>query len=172
MEFVFLHCYIANDLHHFRYPNLLPYTSPADANKLSEELLHYQLLERSDIPEHIWQMALVHDGDSQHYIMDVIWAHLQTLTNPDGSLMLEKLCKTAFLILTLPHSNAEEERIFSMVTKNKTKFRSSLQLDGTLSSILTLKCADIEPCHSYDPPVEVLETAKKATMIYNSNHRK
>ena len=155
-----------------RYPSLLPYTSPADANQLSEELLQYQLLERSDIPEHVWQMALIRDGDSRHYIMDVIWAHLQTIRNSDGSLMVEKLSKIAFLVLTLPHSNAEEERIFSMVTKNKTKFRSSLQLDGTLSSILTLKCADIEPCHSYDPPVEVLESAKKATMRYNSLHHK
>ena len=68
-------------------------------------------------------------------------------------------------MLTLPHSNAEEERLFSMITKNKTKFRPSLKLDGTLSSILTIKCANVEPCHSFDPPVEALETAKKAAMF-------
>ena len=85
--------------------------------------------------------------------------------------MFEKLCKVAFITLTLPHSNAKEERIFSMITKNKTKFRSSLKLDGTLSSILTLKCADIEPCPNFDPPSSVLESAKKATKCYNDAHK-
>ena len=41
-------------------------------------------------------------------------------------------------LLVLPHSNAAEERVFSMVTKNKTALTPSLKLDGTLSSILTI----------------------------------
>ncbi len=93
------------------------------------------------------------------------------MSNPDNSLMFEKLSKVTLLVLTLPRSNTEEERLFSLITKNKTKFRPSLKLDGTLSSILTIKCANVEPCHSFDPPVEVLETAKKATMTYNSLHK-
>ena len=50
--------------------------------------------------------------------------------------------RIALLALTLPHSNAEEELVFSLVTKNKTKFRPNLKLDGTLSSILTIKLAN------------------------------
>ena len=46
----------------------------------------------------------------------------------------------ALLVLTLPHSNVEEERV---VIKNKTKFRPSLKLDGTLSSILTIKPEEV-----------------------------
>ena len=65
----------------------------------------------------------------------------------------------ALLVLMLP--NAEEERVFSMVTKNKTKFRPNLKLDGTLSSILTIKLAKTDPCHKYESTSEVLETAKK-----------
>ena len=34
--------------------------------------------------------------------------------------------------MTIPHSNAGKERIFSLVNKNKTPSRSSLALDGTL----------------------------------------
>lgn len=120
----------------------------------------------------VWESAVIKEGDTQHYRMDVLWTHLTTLKHPDGSTVFNKLPKVAMLVLTLPHSNAEEERIFSMVTKNKTKFRASLQMDGTLSSILTLKCADIEPCHQFDPPLDVLETAKRATMAYNTAHRK
>lgn len=156
-----------------RYHSLLQYTSASDVNALEDEFLQYQLLEKSHIPDTVWQAALVVDDDStntQHYRMDIIWAHISQMRNADGSLMFEKPSKVALLILTLPHSNAEEERVFSMITKNKTKFRSSLKLDGTLSSILTIKCAEVEPCHNYDPPTEVLETAKTATMTYNLAH--
>ena len=41
--------------------------------------------------------------------------------------------------LVLPHSNAGLERLFSIIRKNKTDMRSSLKLDGTLSSILSIK---------------------------------
>ena len=57
--------------------------------------------------------------------------------NPDGALKLKKLAQVALLVLTLPHSNAEEEQVFSMITKNKTKFMSNFKLDGTLSCELT-----------------------------------
>ena len=57
-----------------------------------------------------------------------------------------------------------------MVTKNKTAFRPSLKLDGTLSSILTIKLANPEPCFQYEPTHSVLETAKRATMEYNRAH--
>ncbi len=156
----------------FRYPSLLQFTSASDVNFLEDEFLQYQLLDKSNIPENVWQKALVVDDETnQHHRMDIVWTHLSQMRNPDESLMFDNLSKVVILVLTLPHSNAEEERLFSMITKNKTKFRPSLKLDGTLSSILTIKCAGVEPCHSYEPPVEVLETAKQATMKYNCLHK-
>ena len=92
------------------------------------------------------------------------------MTNPDGIPRFSRLTRVAKLVLILPHSNASEERIFSMVTKNKTTFRPNLKLDGTLASILTVKLANPEPCHTYEPEKLVLETAKKATMMYNRSH--
>ena len=41
--------------------------------------------------------------------------------------------------MTIPHSNAGEERIFSLINKNNTPTRSSLQIDGTLSSLIIIK---------------------------------
>ena len=67
-------------------------------------------------------------------------------------------------------TNAAEERVFSLINKNKTKFRPSLQLEGTLSSIITIKLACNQPCHAFEPPSHVLETAKTATMVYNKAH--
>ena len=57
-----------------------------------------------------------------------------------------------------------------LASTNKTKFRPSLKLDGTLSSILTVKLAKSEYCHKYDPPLSVLKSAKKATSDYNKAH--
>lgn len=39
---------------------------------------------------------------------------------------------------------ADAERVFSIVGLNKTKSRNSLALDGTLSSIMTVKMAGLE----------------------------
>ena len=102
--------------------------------------------------------------------MDVIWDYLSTMRSPDGNFAFDKLAKVALLVLVLPHSNAEEERVFSLITKNKTKFRPSLKLDGTLSSILTIKLSNTNPCHKYELPQKVLDTAKKATMECNKAH--
>ena len=53
------------------------------------------------------------------YRIDTIWAYLSIIKIPDDTPRLIKLSKVAWLVLTLPHSNAEE-RVFSVVTKSKT----------------------------------------------------
>ena len=70
----------------------------------------------------------------------------------------------------MPHSNAAEERIFSFVKLNKTPQRNKLNYDGTLSSILTIKLNDIEPCFEYEPSKKTLKISQSATSIYNKNH--
>ena len=74
------------------------------------------------------------------------------------------------LVLIIPHSNAEEERVFSMVRKNKTAFRPALDPKGTLSSILTIKLAHTEAAHQFEPNKELLKTAKSATRVYITVH--
>ena len=56
-------------------------------------------------------------------------------TNANGS----NPSKIAKVVLFIPHSNAGEERVFSLIRKDKTQFRPNLSLDKTLSSILTVK---------------------------------
>ena len=71
------------------------------------------------------------------------------------------LSKVAKLVLTLPHSNADEEHVFSLIRQNKTDFRNSLALDGTLSSILTVKMSCQEPCYKFEPTADVIKKSKK-----------
>ncbi|CAL8366455.1 unnamed protein product [Boreogadus saida] len=87
--------------------------------------------------------------------------------------------QVTLLVLTLDlrmsemdHSVLEAPRlVFSVVGLNKTKTRNSLALDGTLSSIMTIKMADLEPCFKWEPPSDVLKASKKATGQYNRAHR-
>ena len=58
-----------------------------------------------------------------------------------GKHRFDILFKVVKLALVLPHSNASEERVFSIVRKNKTKFRASMGFN-TLGSTLTVKLAN------------------------------
>lgn len=81
------------------------------------------------------------------------------------------LSKIAALVLVLPHLNADAERVFSMVGLNKTKTRNSLALDGTLSSIMTVKMAGLEPQYlKWEPLTLVLKASKPAINTYNKQH--
>ena len=86
------------------------------------------------------------------------------------SLRFPRLTNVGKVVLTIPHSNAEEERLFSMVRKNKTAFRPNLDPAGTLSSILSIKLAAKEPAHCFEPSSEVLKNAKAATWEFNKAH--
>ena len=156
-----------------RFNTLLPYGSPQDLDHLMEEFAQYQLLEESDIPQDVWEKAtVVEKEDHTYYRMDIVWHHISTMRDPDNTLRFAQLSQIVKLILVIPHSNAEEERVFSMVRKNKTAFRPSLDPKGTLSSILTIKLANTQPAHSYEPSKEVLKKAKSATWDYNKAHSK
>lgn len=134
----------------------MPYGLPEELDHLQEEFTEYQLLEESDIPQNVWEKATVVDGEHTYHRMDILWHRISNMRAPDKSL---RFSKTALLVLIIPHSNAEEERVFSMVRKNKTAFRPSLDPKGTLSSILTVKLAHLPPAHSYEPSNEMLKKA-------------
>ena len=94
------------------------------------------------------------------------------LKGSDGRPTFSRLSKIAKLVLVLPHSNAGEERVFSIIRKNKTPFRPNIGIDKTLPSLLTVELATEEPCHKYETPVHVIEKAGKVTWQYNKEHRK
>lgn len=81
-----------------------------------------------------------------------------------------RLLQVAKSVLVIPHSNASEEPIFSMVRKNKTPFRPSLGIDKTLLSLLTVKLGVDEPCEIFEPSKELLKSTKKVTTEYNQAH--
>ena len=149
----------------------MPFSS-SELTQLAEEFVDYQLLREEDIPQRVWDKAKVEEDGDKHYRMDVLWHYFSTLKSGDGRQRFKRLSNIAMLVLTIPHSNADEERVFSMVRKNKTPFRPSLGLDTTLPSLLTVKLATEEPCHKFEPHPSVVARAGKVTWEYNKEHRK
>ena len=137
---------------------------------LEEEFLVYQAMSEAYIPAHIWKESKVEeklDNDNAETVtyhrMDMIWGSLQE--------KLPNLSKVALGVLTIPHSNAGEERVFSTIRKNKTDFRSNLDLRSSLSSIMTIKMnkpEDLLPCHRFKPSKNLLSKCKAACREYNS----
>ena len=79
---------------------MLPYTSASVINGLEEEYLDYQLMDSKEIPAEVWDSALVKVKEGQEYHrMDIIWAYLGSIRNPDGMLRYSKLANVAKLIL-------------------------------------------------------------------------
>ena len=67
------------------------------------------------------------------------------------------------------HSNAAEERISSMINKNKTSNRSSQSLNWELLFIVLVK-THIDNPFQWKPPSDLLKKVKKSTAEYNRQH--
>lgn len=152
-----------------RFSALLPDKSdPVEMEKLKEELISYQLQEETDLPATVWEKAIVYQdsscGESTLHSMDITWMYLAGRATVDGNRQFAHLSRVACLVLTIPHTNPAEERIFSMVRKNKTPFRPNLDPEETLGSMALPK--EIPP-YEFEPPKELIVAAKKATGEYN-----
>ena len=72
----------------------------------------------------------------------------------------------------MPYSNAAEERIFSMIKKNKIEFRANIDLSKT-DSIRVIEMNHPEqmiPCYSMRFSDELLKKCKLACSVYNKEH--
>lgn len=152
------------------YPDIL---KNINMDKLNEQFICYQTIDENDIPETIKASCCISDDENGKLCrMDVMWSYLKGFKVPGtNEPMLDLLFKVAEVILTIPHSNAGEERIFSYINKNKTPSRSSLSLTGTLSSIITVKTHINNPL-CWKPCERLLVSAKRATVEYNKQHQK
>ena len=105
--------------------------------------------------------------------LDLLWIHFigKMKDHAENTILFPRLWAVVRLILTIPHSNAEEERVFSIVKKNKTFFQSRLDLEKTLALIVTVKLAmEPENGEAFNIPQELLTAAKIATYKYKLSH--
>ena len=128
-------------------------------------------MSRDEIPQDVWDDAVcfeVGEGSNKvtYHRMDRIWSHIAEIKLPGmDSVRFCRLAKVARLVLTIPHSNAGEERVFSVIRKIRRDDRANLQLHGTLSSLVTVKLnlpeTKTHPCYAFQPSKTLLQQAKK-----------
>ena len=161
--------------HLLRYTRLLK-VKDRELDKVCE-FIEYQAMSRDEIPKDIWDDA-VHYEDSVgstkviYHRMDRIWSHISQMKIPGRECArFPNLSPIAMLVLTIPHSNAGEERVFSVIRKIRRDDRGKLQLEGTLSSLITVTLnlpeSKAQPCYAFHPSKTLFQQAKKATSYYN-----
>ena len=132
------------------------------ADDLYEEFTDYQTRCDDDFEDIAWKEAKVleslknDDGENLfYYRMGVLCYYIANMKILESNAKRSNLLpKVAEIVLIIPRSIAELERLFSIVEKNKSLERSSTKLDRTLSSILAMKTMYPEssaPCNHWKP---------------------
>ena len=128
-------------------------------DELKDEFRDWQMLEDDSLPS-------CGAGDR----LDKYWGGVAKMRDATGKLRFEQLCKLTKALLTIPCSNAGSERIFSMVRKISTDFRSELGHD-TICALLSVKQNSDEKPSQLNPSKQLLRAAKSSTHKYNSQHK-
>ena len=94
-----------------------------NVDELYDEFRLYQSL--PDIPPEV-DASLVCTEENEPIQADILWNELEKVRDVNGKLKFGLLASVAKLVSIFPHSNAAEERVFSLVRKNKTAFRANV----------------------------------------------
>ena len=110
-----------------------------------------------------YQVELLPECELSSEREDVAWRHISQLRYSNGK--HKELGAIVKGILVIPHSNADSERVFSCVRKNRTEFRPPLS-ESTLESLLVEKnsmFASGKVCHNQTYSTQLIRKAKSAT---------
>ena len=96
------------------------------------------------------------------------WTNVSKMKSPMGELKYTKLATLALYLLAIPTSNADSERVFSLVRRIKTDFRASLAPE-TLSSLIGCHFNNTANCCKITGDIDntLLKKAKTCTMERN-----
>ena len=134
-----------------KFPQCL---SPQEKEQVEDEFCHFQA---DRFSEEILQPDVR---------IDQVWHSISKLTSPaTGKPKYTSLYKIARLLLVMYHSNADCERIFSLVNKNKTEFRACLStrmLGNLMTRRMELLASDT-PCYMMNHSSQLLKKAKSCT---------
>ena len=143
--------------------------TPQQLAELEQEFLLLQSITLEDMPQRALEEAVIRvdpESNDKVYRIDVLRYHRFKMNIPGTTRSkFRNLFELAKVVLCIIHSNAEEESVFSRFRKNLTPQRASLEIEGTLSSIISfqLNRPQGESCHQYKPSSEVIARSKKVT---------
>ena len=100
---------------------------------------------------------------------DAFW---ETLRNVNTSFNVPRfpLMKKLFsVLLCLPHSNVDSEKVFSQVRKINIEYRKHMRHE-TLTELLQVKMNCVVRCFQFSPTKDLFCAAKEATKACNQQH--
>ena len=122
---------------------------------LKTEAIDFQMSDEDDLPSET-------DVDS-------FWGSMHQVKHITSSTPLYPILLTLVrALLSLPASNADSERCFSMVRKIDYEERSHLERT-TVAALLSMKSNIDGDCFDFKPPEE-LKIKKSAVRVYNAEH--
>ena len=141
-----------------RFPQL-GLADDSSLDKLREEFVDFQL-SPGDRP----QVKMYKTGDkTEKPRAGLFWAELSKIKTFDGETRFPLLSKLMAGLLSIPCSNADSERGFSMLRKIHTDQRASLD-HSTIVSLMGLKFNCDECCMDVSLDHDLLQKCKKATV--------
>ena len=132
-----------------------------NADSIAEEFQDYQLTPMSELPKY----------DVSETRFDTFWLTMEKAQLPSKKLRFSLLSKVALAALTLPHSNADAERSFSLLRKIQQDSRGNLAHDTT-TSLMSWRMNEDEECHNFKPSSSLLRMTKSACTAYKKEHSK
>ena len=97
------------------------------------------------------------------------WQEVGRIKTLTGTPRFPNLSRLAKCLVALPRSNADTERVFSIVRKIVTDYRTEME-QSTLCALVSCKLNSNCDCLKLDTPKVLLKKAKVATMEYNRAH--
>ena len=128
-------------------------TPDVDAEQLKEEFEDFQLLREDAI-------TLVEDGESRP--IEHVWADILATKTPLGVIRFPLMATVMTPLLSLPHSNEDVEKLFSILRKVHTEVRHRLNAD-TITAFLQCKLNIDSCCYELNVSDGMLKSAKSAT---------
>ena len=101
---------------------------------------------------------------------DKWWHKTMQMKTPRGVVRFPLLKTVVQAILTIPNSNAESERSFSMMKKIHTMYRSQMCNETRCALMATKMNADTE-CYNFTVDKDLCKKAKSATWSYVQKHK-
>ena len=145
-----------------------PQVGLADAmslDKLREEFQDFQL-SPSDLPSTSNYKAA--DGVMRPRV-GLYWTEVGKLSTLEGQPRFPFLCKLMAALLSIPASNADSERGFSILRKIHTDQRSNLD-QSTIISLMAMKYNCDQCCFDQKLSQELLRKCKQSTLVHVAPH--
>lgn len=121
----------------FLNPNVI-LTNPPDLEKVHKHVL-CKFSNADDVEKAFFELKKITNYFTEHEKWVSFWDTIRSMKDFNDYAIFQNIGEVAQIILTLPHGNADVERVFSLMSDTKTKKKRNRILPATLSAVLRIK---------------------------------